>query len=189
MSMRPEPTLKELQRYERAQRARIHNGQAGADRPARHPKRRVSFGIGQFAVGTVVWTIVFPLPAVIFIIDDRIEYDGGLSVIGIPLFLLVLFGPPLAVAILVGGLLLRRIRNQGIHIAVIAGTAAATAALILWLLPHDTAHQPGYWWTALTAGAAAACGRLAVCGFTRITDPPPSGVGAQNDAEDRARLG
>lgn len=189
MSNWHELTLKELQRYERAQRARIQNGQANEDGRVRHPQRRVSFGIGQFAVGAAVWTIVFPLPAMILMIDNQMEYEGGLSVIGISLFLMVLFGPPLAVTILVAGLLLRRIRNQGIHIAVIAGIAAATAALILWVLPHDTAHQPGYWWTALIAGAAAACGRLAVCGFMRITDPPPSGIGFQNDAEDRARLG
>ncbi|ALE07106.1 hypothetical protein AL755_19230 [Arthrobacter sp. ERGS1:01] len=150
-----EPTLAQLAAHERRQR-RVY---------PRNPRHKVTFGIGAFAIGALVWVVVFPVPAMVFMVSDPTfgdGFDGGLAVIGAPIGLAIEFGIPSAATILVAGLLLVRVRRQWIHVVVIAGVSGLTPLLLLLaLLPFTSEHAFVFAGVPLTAAVAAALGRVA----------------------------
>ena len=156
------PTLAQLAAQERRQRRAC----------PRNPRHRVTFGFGAFAIGALVWVVVFPVPAMILLLSDPTigdDFDGGLAFIGAPISMAILFGIPSAATILVAGLLLVRVRRQWIHSVVIAAVSGFTTLLFLLpLLPFAPEHAFAFAGVSLTAVVAAALGRLAATGLVRV---------------------
>ena len=73
-----------------------------------------------------------------------------------------------AIAIFISALLLRGVGRQWIHVAVIAGVAAATALVIQLSMDFDVKHQPGYFWVPVASAVAAAIGRAAAWPLMRV---------------------
>lgn len=156
------PTLAQLAAQERKQRR---------TRPL-NPLHKVTFGIGAFSIGALVWVTIFPIPAMLFILSNPIasnDYDGGLAVIGVPSGLAIGFGIPSAITILITGRLLARVRHTWIHITAIAAVSGLTTLLILLaLIPLGPGRTFVLLTVSLTAVFAAGAGRLAANGMVRL---------------------
>ncbi|WP_104086460.1 hypothetical protein [Arthrobacter sp. GMC3] len=158
------PTLAQLAAQERKLRR---------SRP-QNPRHKVTFGLAAFFIGALVWVIVFPIPAVLFLFSDPgigSDFDGGLAVVGVPIALALEVGIPSAIAILVAGLLLVRVRQQCIHVLVIATVSGLiTFLILLMLMPLDPERTFVVVGISSTAFVAAALGRLAATGLVRVAD-------------------
>ncbi|WP_285242204.1 hypothetical protein [Pseudarthrobacter sp. fls2-241-R2A-127] len=129
---------------------------------------RVTFGPGAFLPGAALTVVVFGFP-----LGFPGYLYGTLSAL--------ILGMPLALA---AGIVMRPVRNQGLHVLAIGGAGLVTGMITLMYITGS--HWPSMWGMVLWTGFCAALGRAAVAGLVTVHDasgPQPAALTASEPLE------